>query len=285
MSEAPGTSLWKRLSPYQLFKIGIFSVLTVNLFVYLKEDVTAYLYLDSGASLGAALEAFAVTIDYVAWMVLIVLFEYETSALAKGKLSGAREYVLTGLTAVCYVVLVYASYGYGVALYEFYQYTPIETETACELVDEKFGYVNLQARPVELTAENCGEFNDKQIYKSPTDRLVASYESVVANKKLGWVDVANAIAWLIIVLIFQFEILLKQADKLTKHWLRICTATKVLMYLVLAANAVYWTIYSAFIDSWDAWLWLLAFVLIDLNLMGWEDTTESHPDAEPIPAD
>lgn len=285
MSEAPSTVTRKRLSPYQFFKIGIFSILTVNLFIYLKEDVTAYLYLESNASLGTVLEAFAVTIDYVAWMILIVLFEYEISALAKGKLHGAREYVLTGMTAICYLVLLYASYGYAVALYEFYQYTPIETETACKLVDDKYGYVNLQARPVELTAENCGDFNEIQVYKSPTDRLIASHESVIANKKLGWVDVANAIAWLIIVLIFQVEILLQQANRLTKHWLKLCTATKVLMYLILAANAVYWTIYSAFIDSWDAWLWLLAFVLIDLNLLGWNDTTERHPAAEPIPAD
>ena len=35
----------------------------------------------------------------------------------------------------------------------------------------------------------------------------------------------------------------------------------------------------------NAWLWLLAFVLIDLNLLGWEDATEGHSGAEPVPAD
>jgi hypothetical protein len=31
-------------------------------------------------------------------------------------------------------------------------------------------------------------------------------------------------------------------------------------------------VYSAFIDSWDAWLWLIAFVLIDLNLLGLDES-------------
>jgi hypothetical protein len=44
-------------------------------------------------------------------------------------------------------------------------------------------------------------------------------------------------------------------------------AAKGAAYLGLLGCAIYWTLYSAFIDSWDAWLWLIAFVLIDLNLL------------------
>jgi hypothetical protein len=284
-SDTPNPSIWKRFSPFQFFKFALFSILMVNLFVYLKEDVTAYLYLDPGASLGAAMEAFAVTIDYAAWMVLIVLFEYETSVLAKGHTHGARKWVFSALTAMCYVVLVYAAYGYAVAAYEFYDYAPIDSETVCGLAENNYAYMNEQARPIELTRENCAGFSDQQVFKSPTDHLIATQSSLIANQKLGWVGIANASAWLIVVLIFQVEIMLQQADKLTKRWLTFCTTTKVLMYLILAVNAIYWTIYSAFIDSWDAWLWLVAFVLIDLNLLGWEDTTESHPTAELAPAD
>ena len=65
MSYAPSRAAWRRLSPFQIFKFGIFTILMVNLFVYVAEDVTAYLYLDPSASSGAVLEAFAVTIDYV----------------------------------------------------------------------------------------------------------------------------------------------------------------------------------------------------------------------------
>jgi hypothetical protein len=284
MSDAPSRTIWKRFTPFQLFKFSLFTILMVNLFVYLKEDVTAYLYLDPGATWGTTLEAFAVTIDYVAWMILIVLFEYETTALAQGKLNGARKWVLAGMTASCYVVLAYAAYGYGVALWDYYQFEPIESETVCDLTEEKYAYWNMQARPIELTEDNCGDFSGEQVFKSPADHLIATHTSLMANQKLGWVDVANAGAWLLIVLIFQIEISLRQIHKLTKAVLTVCTGTKILLYLVLTANAIYWTIYSAFIDSWDAWLWLVAFVLIDLNLLGWEDSEESESVAEPASA-
>jgi len=283
--DTSSSAIWKRYSPFQIFKVVLFTVLMGNLIYYLAEDVTAYLYLDPGASIGAVLEAFAVTIDYVAWMVLIVLFEYETSALAKGRVHGTRRWVLGGMTAACYVVLVYAAYGYAVALWDFYQYEPIESEVVCSLAEDKYAYMSLQARPIELTAENCGDFDGKPVFKSPTDHLIATHSNLIANQKLGWVDVANASAWLIVVLIFQIEIMLQQANKLTKIGLTFCTTTKILMYLVLAANAIYWTMYSAFIDFWDAWLWLLAFVLIDLNLLGWEDPKETQPVAELATAD
>jgi hypothetical protein len=47
---------------------------------------------------------------------------------------------------------------------------------------------------------------------------------------------------------------------------------KAFAYLVLLVCAIYWTVYSAFIDWWDAWLWLAAFILIDLNMLGLDET-------------
>jgi len=43
---------------------------------------------------------------------------------------------------------------------------------------------------------------------------------------------------------------------------------------VLLGCAIYWTIFSTFIDWWDAWLWLLAFILIDLNMLGLDEAQQ-----------
>lgn len=269
-SDAPSRFVWNKVSAFRVFKLVVFAALTVNLCIFLVEDVIAYLFLDPNALLGDVLEAFAVTIDYVAWMILIVLFEMETGAQVKSVLSGGRKWVIAGSTAVCYAVLVYAAYGFAVGLWDSYQFEPMESRTACDLAGGGYAYLNVKDRPVELTAGNCGDLSDAQLFRSPTDHLIATGPNLSAVQKLGWVELANAVAWLLIVLIFQIEILLQQAKKLTKHWLRVCTMAKGLLYFVLAINAVYWTIYGAFIDWWDAWLWLLAFVLIDLNLLGIE---------------
>jgi hypothetical protein len=262
-----------KASAFRLFKITIFWVLMINLVYYMYEDVTAYLYQTSESTFLDKVEAFAISIDYVAWMVLIVLFEMETSAQSRDRFTGARRWVIAGLTAVCYGFLVYADYGYVVALEDAYNYEPIESRPACYFANTNFAYLDSTARPIELTHLNCSEFAGKAIFKSPPpDNLIATEASLRSLQKLSWVDVLNASAWLLVVLLFQIEVSLEQMKKLTNRRLKIVMVWKGLAYLVLLCNAVYWTVFGKFIDYWDAWLWLLAFILIDLNMLGLDET-------------
>lgn len=270
-----------KASAFRLFKIGIFAILLLNLLYYLYEDVAAYLYLADDSTFLDGVNSFAVTIDYVAWMVLIVLFELETSAQARHQFSGTRKWVIAGLTAACYAVLVYAAYGYASNLAETFDFDPIEPASVCSLATENYAYLTEAGRPVELTQQNCGTFAGQEAFKSPSDNLIASHANLVAIRKLGWIDVINATAWLLVVLVFQIELSLELAKKLTRHRLGLLMASKGAAYLVLLGCAVYWTVYSAFIDSWDAWLWLLAFVLIDLNLLGL-DESQNQPAVEGV---
>ncbi|MBW2716100.1 MAG: hypothetical protein JRD03_08485 [Deltaproteobacteria bacterium] len=269
--ETSGPRFTKKAA-FRIFKVAIFCILMVNLVYYLYEDVTAFLYLAPGSTLFDGLEAFAVTIDYIAWMVLIVLFEMETSAHKKNLLTSGRRLLITGLTAACYVILVYAAYGYTVALTDSYQYEPIESRPACYFANTNFAYLTPEARVIELTEKNCGAFEGKKIFKSPGDNLIATETNIMALRKLSWVDVFNAGAWLLVVMLFQIEVSLERANKLTKHRLIVVMIWKGAAYLVLLFCAIYWTVFSAFIDSWDAWLWLLAFILIDLNMLGLDES-------------
>jgi len=269
--QAPGGDDAKKIAAFRICKLIILVALIVNLVVYLFQDIQGYFYLGAGASLEATFGAFATTIDYVAWMILILLFELETSAQAKDILRGPRKWIIASATATCYVVLTYAAYGYLVGLLDTYTYEPIAQTAACDLADDRYAYLDAQSRPVELTDDNCDDLSGDALLKSPNDHLIATQTDLMATRKLKWVDVVNAVAWLLIVLVFQVEILLAQAERLTKRWILFFNSFKILLYLVLAGNAIYWTFFGAFIDSWDAWLWLIAFVLIDLNLLGVEE--------------
>jgi hypothetical protein len=259
-------------SAFRYFKITIFWVLMINLLYYVYEDVTAYLYLARESTVFDVMETFAVSIDYVAWMVLIVLFEMETSAKTRDRFTGVRRWVIAGLTAVCYGFLVYAAYSYAAALGDAYKYEPVESRPACYFANTGFAYLSVSARPIELTHLNCSEFAGKKLFKSPTDNLITTEANLEALQKLSWVDVFNSSAWLIIVLLFQVELTLEQMNKLTKRRLIAVKASKGFAYLVLLFCALYWSVFSVFIDYWDAWLWLLAFVLIDLNMLGLEES-------------
>ena len=54
-----------------------------------------------------------------------------------------------------------------------------------------------------------------------------------------------------------------------------------MLYAVLFLAAVYWGVAGDFIDFWDAFLWLFAFIFIELNVFEWQYETSR---AEPAPA-
>jgi hypothetical protein len=254
-----------------MIRYSIYSLLTVNLLYYLWEDLIAFRYVPRGAPLAQILENFAITIDYVAWMVLIVLFEIETDFVPREKFKGWFKWAFNGVLVACYLVLVYAFYGYVAALVDFYRFTPFPPEAVCGLVDGDFAYVTMDARFVELTLENCSALFPDAAFKSVDDNLVAAPANLAAGIWLGWVDVVNAGVWLLVVLFIEWELMLELKGALSKPRIIVFATIKGVLYLTLLGCAIYWTVESAFIDSWDAYLWLIAFVLIDLNVIDWDE--------------
>ena len=58
---------------------------------------------------------------------------------------------------------------------------------------------------------------------------------------------------------------------------------KVVLYSTLLFAAVYWWIDGDFLDFWDAFLWLVAFIFIELNVFEWR--AEEHQIAAAEAAD
>jgi hypothetical protein len=51
--------------------------------------------------------------------------------------------------------------------------------------------------------------------------------------------------------------------------LKLSTISKFILYATLFLAAGYWSVKGDFVDSWDAWLWLIAFIFIELNVFDW----------------
>ena len=68
-----------------------------------------------------------------------------------------------------------------------------------------------------------------------------------------------------------YIIFFQYAHKQVKRHIQINKVIKAILYGVLLINAVYWAIKGEFIDGWDAFLWLIAFVFIEMNVFGWDE--------------
>ena len=67
--------------------------------------------------------------------------------------------------------------------------------------------------------------------------------------------------------------LLQLRDRLTGAVMKAAAWIKGVFYLVLFGCAAYWGYDGTFLDFWDAFLWLVAFIFIELNLFQWHGET------------
>lgn len=80
-----------------------------------------------------------------------------------------------------------------------------------------------------------------------------------------WLDFANACAWLGVVAALESELRVRpefHRFHLVRRVLTVC------LYALLAAFALAWLWWGEWLDAWDAALWLVAFVAIELNVFG-----------------
>jgi hypothetical protein len=87
-----------------------------------------------------------------------------------------------------------------------------------------------------------------------------------------WLDFGNAFTWLAVVVALELEV------RVGPHWRRFHRARRAftgLLYVALAGFLLAWLAMSAsgggaaaWLDAWDAALWLIAFLVIELNVFG-----------------
>lgn len=91
-------------------------------------------------------------------------------------------------------------------------------------------------------------------------------------RERDWIDAINASAWLLVVLVLAWQVFVPgDYDRWEQAVIRVA---KPMLYAVLVGCALWWTIDAAKpLDAVDAWLWLVCFAVIELNVFD----AEAHP--------
>lgn len=121
-----------------------------------------------------------------------------------------------------------------------------------------------------MTAANCASFSNASSFLEFADaRAVVDATGHTLIVRLAWVDVINAAVWLLVVLVLEIDVRLQERNRYEGLVLRLSNITKFILYAILFVAAVYWGVYGDFVDFWDAFLWLLAFFFIEMNVVEW----------------
>jgi len=271
---------------YQLFKYTVYALLTLNVFVFFfEEHAAAELQFADGVGLLDIIEAYSATIDTFAWVILLLMFELETWVLNDEQFTRRVAWSLHGLRALCYVFIVYAFYGYVANLQFVLDVVPLASiSDLCSLVAGGWSYAATLDEYVAITAANCSSWTDASSFLRYRDLpAVVDVTGSIEIIRLAWVDVINAAVWILVVVVLEIDVRLQERDRLEGLALRVSNSAKFVLYSALLLAAVYWGVKGDFVDFWDAFLWLVAFVFIELNVFEWRAEEQAERAAE-LPA-
>lgn len=257
---------------FQFFKYAVYALLAFNIFVFWREEfLAAALQFPNGIDFSQIIASFPATIDTAAWVVLLLMFELETYVLDDRHFTPRLARSLQGIRAICYGFIVYAFYGYVAKLGFIMNATPLEgVANLCSLVAEGWSYAVDLDEYTALTAANCNSFSSAGAFiRFEAMPAVVDQPGLTDIRNLAWVDVINAGVWLLVVLVLEIDVRLQEHNRYEGLALRLSQTAKYLLYPTLLLAAIFWGVKGDFVDFWDAFLWLVAFVFIELNVFEW----------------
>ena len=228
----------------------------------------------SGKGVYNVVEAYSATIDTLAWVILLLLFELETAVISDDKLRGNLKWLFTGIRMVCYFLITYAFYGYCVKYGLISDVLPFTVTDVCKMVASSYSYIDDLDEYLAITPQACEAMRGQELLRIYDTEIIGTVAAVDAAVKLAIVDIVNAGDWLIIVVLLEVEVYLQLKKQLTDRMLIWGKYIKGFFYLILFAAAAYWGVKGDFLEFWDALLWLVAFIFIELNVFQWHEETE-----------
>ena len=263
---------------FRIFKYTVYTLLIGNVALFLAEDLAAsQVVFREGVTWPRFIEAYAQTMDTAAWVVLLLMFELETAVLSDETLRAGWASVMSATRFVCYSVTFYSAYGYLESLGFITQTVPLNIGDVCSLVDAGYSYVESLNEYPALAVESCRDLSGQELLQIAETKIVGSYDQLERARLLALADCINSIDWICVVIILEVEVFL-QLRGLMSGWLtRVGLVIKGVLYTILFGVAAYWGLDGALLDFWDAALWLVAFIFIEMNFFEWQSETAEVP--------
>ncbi len=257
----------------QFVKWTVYSILIVNFFFYVLDDMEAAEHsLRNGGTFLQWTTTFTTTIDELAWFMLLFLFELETYALSDKAFEGMTGPLIHGVRLVCYVFLGHTVYAYSGDILALTQEVPLAgIDNLCQLAGQEISYTyNLVYTLVDQS--NCSTLSTGTLF-FPVDSvsLVTDAAGIVNSIQLAWVDLIEALVWLLIVFLIEFMVRLQNRGISSGPLIRMGNIAKPALYGILVLIAAYWGVLGHWLYVWDEFIWIAGFIAIEMNVVEWRD--------------
>ena len=263
---------------FAVFKTAVYLALTANIgFFFQEEWQPATHLLRSDVSAALVLEAFPATIDTAAWVLLLLMFELETHQLDDSRLTPGVNRLLILVRALCYGFIVFAFIGYVMKGLSLLNVTPLSVGALCDLAASGYQQMPDLDEFLPLAVAGCASSALSvagAVMVNHDDLWVVTLADWAEIKRLASVDVSNSATWILIVIMLEFEVRFGVRRELPTRVTALSKPTKIVLYSLLILFAAFWGFAGSFLDFWDAFLWIVAFVFIERNVFVWEQELE-----------
>ena len=250
------------------FKYTIYLLLAHNVVLFLQEDrVASSQVFTEGMSWSNIIESYSASIDTASWLVLLLIFELETYILHEEQIKGLLKTTLNLLKSVAYLLIIYSCYGYLMKYNLVHDYTSFNQDP-CSLVGTAYSYIVSLDEYDPINAKQCLDLSSSALFQLNGTNIIGTESSLAMVQRQAFVDVLNSVDWLLIVLILELDVCLKLRGLLTKKRVQLSAFLKAILYSILFFNAIYWWVEGSFLDFLDAFLWIIAFIFIEMNMFG-----------------
>ena len=266
----------RRDKVFKAFKYTVYFLLFVNIFFWLREDYLASAHLfPNGVGWDQLTVAFSQATDMIAWVILLFMFELETAVISDERLNRGWKWVINGVAGVCYFFVIMAFLGYVEKFKFVFGFDASALMDACAGVGQYASYAIRLDEYATLTAANCSTLIGP-LFSHESMGFVATSDVYASMQWLAVAEVLNAGTWILIVLLLWADVFIQLRGMEHGRLHRINIAAKFILYSVLFVICIYWGFEGDFLDFWDAFLWITAFFVIELNIFKWSEEIEAE---------
>ena len=261
----------------QTIKWTVYSLLIINFGFYIYEDwYRAVHTLTAESTFFDWTSEFATSIDESAWFILLFMLELETYVIEDEDWTGRVAKAVHGVRLACYVMIAHTVFAYAAGGIDLQPTVPVEDRSGlCDMVGDNVSFVyNLEY--TRVTAENCASLtSDPQLYWLADEPLVSTLDGLRLHRQLEWVDLAEAVIWLVILLAIETVVWLQEKGVTSGSVIRVVSSIKPVLYLVLIGIGVWWATLSHWLYFWDELVWIGGFAAIEMNIRDWREELET----------
>jgi len=266
----------------KLIKWIVYPILVLNLTYYYFADANMAQHTVDGAAstLLDWMSAFAATLDDLAWILLLFIYEVETYWLPWDFKNRFVSGAILVLKATFYAVIFHTSYTYIADYQNLLNAVLLPNNDLCAASADSVSYLrNLDYTTV--TSENCSSIaTSGDLYHIQGELVVTDSLGYADQQIYRLITIVENLSWLVILFLTEAAVQLQNRGWHEGPIFTWTIRVKDAAYLAIIGAALYWITKGLYVDAWDEFVWIGGFAVLDMNLSQWRDDLEESEEIE-----